>query len=67
MTALEREGDRGGDEVDDEEAEEVEDQLLEVGGGGGFGVEVTVNEVVDDAGEEHESIKGESSGKSIGR
>ena len=52
--ALEREGECGGGEVDDEEREEEDEQLDEVGGAGGLGVEVLVDEVVDDAGDEHE-------------
>jgi len=65
MAAFEREGDRGGNEVNDEEAEEVEDELFEVGGGGGFGVKVAVNEVVVMPARNMKSMKGESSGKSI--
>ena len=34
--------------------DEVDEQLFEAGGGGGFGVVVAVDEVVDDAGHEHE-------------
>ena len=54
MAALQREGDRGGDEVDDHEAEEEDQQPVEVGGRGGEGMEVAVDEVIDDAGQEHE-------------
>ena len=51
--ALEAEGEGRGDEVDDQEGEE-EGEELEAGRGGGLGVEVLVDEVMDDAGEEHE-------------
>ena len=37
-----------------QEGEEEAEQLVEAGGGGGLGVEVLVDEVVDDAGDEHE-------------
>ncbi len=52
--ALEGEGEGGGGEVDEEEGTEEDEELDEVGGAGGFGVEVFVDEVVDDAGDEHE-------------
>src|SRR5215469_7908107 len=52
--ALEGEGEGGGGEVDYEEGEEEEQDLVEAVGGGGLGVEVLVDEVVDDAGEEHD-------------
>ena len=51
MAALQAEGDRRGDEVDEQEAEEVGQQLFKAGRGGGFGVVVAVDEVVDDAGQ----------------
>ena len=58
--------DDGGDEVDEQEAEEVDQQLFEAGGGGGFGVVVAIDEVVDDAGQTNmRSMKGETSGRSI--
>ena len=44
----------GGGEVDEQEGEEEDEELVEVGGVGGFGMEVFVDEVVDDAGDEHE-------------
>ena len=44
MAALQAEGDRRGDEVDEQEAEEVDQQLFEAGGGSGFGVVVAVDE-----------------------
>jgi len=44
MPALQREGQRGGDEVDDEEGKEEGQQLLEAGRRGGLGMEVFVVE-----------------------
>jgi hypothetical protein len=51
VAALQREGHRRGDEVDEQEAAEVEQQLLEGWRRGGFGVVMAVDEVVDDAGQ----------------
>ncbi len=49
-----------------QEAEEVDQQLVEAGGGGRLGVEVAVDEVVDNAGQMNMmSMKGETSGSSI--
>ena len=58
VAALEREGRRGGDKVDDHEGEEVESQLVEIVGRGGDGVIVAVDEIMDDAGDEHEVNEG---------
>src|SRR5208283_4604475 len=63
MTALQREGCRGGDEVDEQEGEEVGDELFKAGGGGGLGVVVQIDEVVDHAGQEHEVDKGRDQGQ----
>ena len=52
--ALEGEGEGGGSEVDDQEGEEEGEQLVEAVGRGSFGVEVLVDQIVDDAGDEHE-------------
>ena len=52
--AFERERQRGGGEVDHQEGEEEGQQLQQAGGRGGFGVEVFVDQVVDDAEDEHQ-------------
>ncbi len=52
--ALEHEGQCGCSEVDEQEGAEEGDELVEVGGAGGVGVEVFVDEVMNDAGYEHE-------------
>src|SRR6185437_5785442 len=52
--ALECEGEGGCGEVDDEESAEEDEQFDEVGGAGGLGMEVLVDEVVNDTGDEHE-------------
>ena len=45
--AFQQEGERGGGEVDEQEGEEEGQELVEVGGAGGFGMEVFVDEVVN--------------------
>ena len=54
VTPLQAEGHRGGDEVDEQEAKEVDHQLFKAGRGGRFRVVVAIDEVVDDAGHEHD-------------
>ena len=61
--ALEGEGEGGGGEVDEEEGEEEGEELVEGVGGGGFRVEVLVEDVVDDAGDEHEIDEGGDEGQ----
>ncbi len=51
---FEREGEGGGGEVDEQEGEEEDQQLVEAVRGAALGMEVLVDEVVDDAGDEHE-------------
>src|SRR5208282_4057437 len=54
MAALQAEGDRRGNEVDEQEGSEVSQKLFKAGRGGGLGVVVQVDKVMDNAGNEHQ-------------
>ena len=58
VTAFEAEGDDRGDEVDEQECAEVCEEFFEAGSGGGFGVIVAVDEIVNEARQEHQIDKG---------
>ena len=52
--ALEQEGQAGGHEVNEEEAEKKGEELVEAGRGGGVRMEVAVDDVMEDAENKHE-------------
>lgn len=58
MPAFQAEGHRRSDEIDQQEAEKVDQKLVKVGGRGGEWMVITVNEKVDNAGQEHQVDKG---------
>ncbi len=54
MLALQHECQRRRDEVDHQERQEERQQLVKAGGAGRLRMEVPVDEVVDDSGDEHQ-------------